>query len=151
MAVPYSLNTLVTALIAVANAHRSHPVVPALHAKFEEAKKEQRKRGRAAGGVSRKTLYTYISQLAGFLSSACPSHGEMIASEAAATFIVAEPRCAHRYYSSIPAYQFHALVRFITERNIADVRALVSGRNASGPDDLYYQLVCPSSRYQALS
>lgn len=141
MAVPYSLATLITALIVIAKAHRAHPVVPALHERFEEARKEQRKRGRAASGVSRKTLYTYIAQLCEFLDSECIANpDETSAFQIGTAFIAASPRNAHRYYSSIPAYQFQALVRFIAERNLDDVRAIAGSKHASGPDDLYYQL-----------
>lgn len=141
MAVPYSLATLITALIVIAKAHRAHPVVPALHERFEEARKEQRKRGRAASGVSRKTLYTYIAQICEFLEGDCIADAEATSAfEIGTAFIAASPRSAHRYYSSIPAYQFQALIRFIAERNLDDVRAVAGSRHASGPDDLYYQL-----------
>lgn len=141
MAVPYSLTTLITALIVIAKAHRSHPVVPALHERFEEARKEQRKRGRSASGVSRKTLYTYVANICEFLEIQCAAPAdETSAIEIGTTFIVAEPRSAHRYYASIPAYQFQAMIRFIAERNLADMRAVAGGRNVGGPDDLYYQL-----------
>lgn len=141
MAVPYSLNTLIAALLVVANAHRFHPVVPALHDRFDEARREQRKRRRAAPGISRKTLYTYISKIGDFLLRERAARAdEPDFFKLAGAFIAAEPRCAHRYYSSIPAYQFHVLIQFIAERNLWDVRALAGSRNVSGSDELYYQL-----------
>lgn len=141
MAVPYSLNTLIAALLVVAKAHQFHPVVPALHERFDEARRDQRKRRRAAAGISRKTLYTYISRIGDFLLRERAGRGEEPEFfKLAAAFVAAEPRCAHRYYSSIPAYQFHVLIQFIAERNLGDVRALTGGRNAGGSDELYYQL-----------
>lgn len=104
MAVPYSLATLITALIVIAKAHRAHPVVPALHERFEEARKDQRKRGRAANGVSRKTLYTYVAQICEFLEGECIADADGASTfQIGAAFIAASPRSAHRYYSSMRA------------------------------------------------
>ena len=141
MALPCTVQTLIAALMVIAKAHLLHPVVPALYERIDDARKEQRRRRNAARGVSRKTLYTYVANLSAFLVKASGNQAQDVdCAEIAQAFIAAEPRSAHRYFASLPSYQFHAMVQFIAERNLADARALGGGRKVSGLDELYYQL-----------
>lgn len=141
MALPYTVQTLMAALMVIAKAHLLHPIVPALYERIDDARKEQRRRRTTARGVSRKTLYTYVSNLSDFLEKTAGRDAQSIdCSDIAKAFIAAEPRSAHRYFTSLPAYQFHAMVQFIAERNLADSRTLGGDRKVSGLDELYYQL-----------